>query len=41
MEEDTIDEVTKELNKYYEDHDSSLDDGLKTAAYKLLTQEDW
>ncbi|MCL2804798.1 MAG: hypothetical protein FWD26_02550 [Treponema sp.] len=35
------DAITEKLNSYYKNHDSRLDDDLKTASYRLLTKEDW
>ena len=33
--------VTEKLNSYYENRESSIDNGLKTAAYNLFAGEDW
>ena len=33
--------ITEKLNNYYRDHDSHLDDDLKTASYRLLAEVDW
>ena len=33
--------ITQKLNDYYKDHESRLDDGLKSAAYRLFDREDW
>jgi len=33
--------VTEKYNEYYSNHDSSLDDDLKAAAYRLFDMEDW
>jgi len=37
----TTEPITEKLNKYYEDHDSGLDDDIKTVNYNLLRKEDW
>jgi metal-responsive CopG/Arc/MetJ family transcriptional regulator len=33
--------ITEQLNAYYKDHESKLDDDLKYAAYRTLNREDW
>ena len=33
--------ITEKLNNYYRNHDSRLDDDLKTASYRLLAEVDW
>jgi len=33
--------VTERLNSYYKDHNSRLDDDLKSASYRLLAEVDW
>ena len=33
--------ITQKLNDYYKNHKSGIDDGLKTAAYRLFDKEDW
>ena len=33
--------ITQKLNDYYKNHESVIDDGLKTAAYRLFDREDW
>ena len=33
--------ITEKLNNYYRNHDSCLDDDLKTASYRLLAEVDW
>jgi hypothetical protein len=35
------DEITKQLNAYYDVNPSKLDAGLKKAARKALSAEDW
>jgi len=35
------DNITKQLNDYYTNHESGLDDYSKEVAYKLLSKEDW
>jgi len=38
----TFDEsITEKLNGYYRNHNSRLDDDLKTASYRLLAEVDW
>ena len=33
--------ITEKLNTYYKNHNSRLDDDLKSASYRLLTDVDW
>ena len=33
--------ITEKLNNYYRNHNSCLDDDLKTASYRLLSEVDW
>jgi metal-responsive CopG/Arc/MetJ family transcriptional regulator len=33
--------ITEQLNAFYKDHESKLDDDLKYAAYRILDGEDW
>ena len=33
--------ITEKLNNYYRNHDSHLDEDLKTASYRLLAEADW
>jgi hypothetical protein len=35
------DEITRQLNEYYDSNPSTLDTGLRKAAHKLLASEDW
>ena len=37
----TPDIITEKLNNYYTNHESGIDDDLKTAAHRLLDGEDW
>ena len=41
MQNNAPDMVTEKLNKYYEHNKSTIDEGLKGAAKKLLDREDW
>jgi len=33
--------ITEKLNKYFENHESAIDDDLKEAAYELFEKEGW
>ena len=33
--------ITEKLNSYYQNHDSRLDDDIKTASYRLIAEVDW
>jgi len=33
--------ITEKLNNYYKNHNSRLDDDLKSASYRLLAEVDW
>ena len=33
--------ITEQLNSYYKNHNSRLDDGLKAASYRLLAEVEW
>jgi len=33
--------ITDKLNGYYKNHNSRLDDDLKSASYRLLAEVDW
>jgi len=33
--------ITDKLNSYYKKHSSRLDDDLKSASYRLLTEVEW
>jgi len=33
--------ITDKLNSYYKNHNSRLDDDLKSASYRLLAEVEW
>jgi antitoxin component of RelBE/YafQ-DinJ toxin-antitoxin module len=36
-----LDTITERLNRYYDKHETAIDDDIKQAAYELFSREDW